>query len=121
MHRRCTVGSFCRVRSPGVLGQPLQQTLPFFLGTLEIPEDVFNQDHRRVDNDSEIDRAEREEIGALALQDDESDGKEQRKRDVQPDDDGASQVAQKDPLNQEDQKAAKNQVVQDGMGGDRDE
>ncbi len=121
MHRRCPVGRFCRVRSPGFIGQPLQQTSSFFLGTLEIPEDVFNQDHRRVDNDSEIDRAERKEIGALALQDDESDGKEQRKRDVQPDDDGASQVAQENPLNQEDQKAAKNQVVQDGMGGDRDE
>jgi len=48
--------------------------------------DVFHHDHGGIDDDAEIDRAERQQIGVLALQDQDDDGKEQREGNIGADD-----------------------------------
>src|SRR5579872_3086571 len=99
----------------------LKQYLPMLVRRLKVPVDIFHHDHGGIDDDAEIDRAERQEIGVLALQNQENDGKKQGKRDVGADDDGAAQIAEKDPLDEKDEQAAKNQVVQHRMRGDADQ
>ena len=47
--------------------------------------------------------------------------KNSAKGNIDADDDGAAQVAEKDPLNEEDQQAAEDEVVQHRVGGDRDQ
>ena len=86
---------------------------------LKVAEDVLDQDDRRIDDDAEIDGADGQQIGVLAAQNQNDDAEEQRERDIDADDDGAAQVAEKDPLDEEDQQAAENEVVQHRMGGDR--
>ena len=83
--------------------------------------DVLHHDHGGIDDDAEIDRAERQQVGVLALQHQDDDGKEQRERNVRADDDGAAQIAQEYPLDKEDQQAAENQIVQDGVRGHPDQ
>ena len=48
-------------------------------------------------------------------------GEEQREWNVQAHDDCAAKVAQEDPLDQENQQASEDQVVQDRMRGERDQ
>ena len=55
------------------------------------------------------------------LQHQQDERKEQRERDVDADDDRAAQVAEEHPLDQEDQQAAEEQVVQYRMGGHVDQ
>ena len=85
---------------------------------LEIAEYILHQDHRRIDDDAEIHRADGKQVGAFPLQHQQHDGKEQRKRDVQPDDDRAAEVAQENPLDQEHQQAPENQIVQNRVRRD---
>ena len=47
------------------------------------------------------------------------DAEEQRKRNIHADDDGTAQVAEENPLDQENQQTTENQVVQDRTRGDR--
>jgi hypothetical protein len=47
--------------------------------------------------------------------------KNKRKRNIGADDDGAAQIAEKNPLNQEHQQTAENQIVQHRMGRDIDQ
>ncbi len=49
------------------------------------------------------------------------DGKEQRKRDVHSDNDRAAEISQENPLDQEDQQASEEQIVQNGMCRDGDQ
>ena len=51
----------------------------------------------------------REKIGVLASQHDDDDAEEQREGDVDGDNERAAQIAQKDPLKEEDQRAAEPQ------------
>src|SRR5580700_9044794 len=99
----------------------LQQRLPMFRGRLEIAVDVLHHDHGGIDDDAEIDRAEREQIGILAAQHQDYDGEEQRERNVGADDDGAAEIAQENPLNEENQQAAEDQIMQHGVSGDADQ
>ena len=92
-----------RIGAPALLGELLQQRLPVLRLRLEIAVDVLDQDHRGIDDDAEIDGADRQQVGVLAAQHQDDDAEEQRERDVGADDDGAAQVAEKDPLNEEDQ------------------
>jgi hypothetical protein len=108
-----------RVRPPKALRQTLEQALPFFGLALEIPEDILHQDHRRIHDDAEIHRAHGKQVGAFALHHQQDDGEEKRERDVHPHDDGAAEVPQENPLDQEDQQASENEVVQNGVGGER--
>ena len=101
-----------RIAAPPLLGQMLQQRLPVLRPRLEIPIDVLDQDHRGIDDDAEIDGADRQQVGVLAAQHQDDDAEEQRERNVDADDDGAAQIAEEDPLDEEDQQAAEDEVVQ---------
>ena len=105
-----------RVAPPRSLGELVKELLFRCGRRLEDAEDVFDQDHGRVDDNAEVHRAEREKIGILAPQHEDDDGKEQRERDIRADDDSAPQVAEKDPLYEEDEQASEEQIVQDCMG-----
>ena len=93
----------------------------FFAVALKIPEDILDQDYRGIDNDAEIDRADGKQVGAFPQNHQQDGGEEQRKRNVQPDDDRAAKVAEENPLDQEDQHASENQVVQNRMRGEGDQ
>src|SRR6516225_2368963 len=90
----------------------LKQGLPRLGTRLKISVDILHHDHRGIDDDAEVDRAERQEVGVLSAQYQDDDREEQRKGNVDADDDGAAQIAQKYPLNEKDQQAAEDQVVQ---------
>ena len=90
-------------------------------GLGEMTEDVLDHDHRGVDDQPEIDGADRQQIGRLAAQHHEADGEGQRERDGHGDDEGAAQIAEERPLQQEDQHHAGDHVVQHGMGRDVDQ
>src|SRR5262249_22657209 len=109
------------VGAPGALGKLMQERLPLSARQLQIPKHILDQDNRGIDDDSEVDRADREQIRVLALQYQDDDAEEQGERNVDTDDDGAAQVSQEHPLDQEDQQTAEDQVVQDGMSRDVDE
>jgi hypothetical protein len=67
----------------------------------EMPEDVLDHDHRRIDHEAEVDGADRQQIGRLAAQHHEPDGEGQRERYGHGDDHGAADVAEKRPLQDE--------------------
>ncbi len=114
-------------RCPGRIGTPVafrqvpQDAQPIFRRRLEVAEDVFHHDDGGVDDDAEIDGAERQKIGVLALQHQDDDGEEQGEGDVRADDERAAQVAQEHPLDEEHEDAAEDQVVQHRVGGDVDQ
>ena len=109
----------CRIGAPLLLCKLRQQRLPLLRPRLKVPEDILDQDDRRIDDDAEVDGADRQKIRVLAAQDQNNDAEEQGERNVDADDDGAAQIAEEDPLHEEDQQATEDEVVQDGMGGDR--
>ena len=115
------IGRSGRIGPKPSLGKVLQGRLLFFRSRLEIPEYVLDQDHRRIDDDAEVDGADRQQVCVLAEQHQHDDAEKQRERDVDADDDGAAQVAQEDPLDEENQQATEDKVVQDRVGGDRHE
>ena len=90
-----------RISAQSALRELLQQALSASRRRLEIPENVLDQDHRRIDDDAEIDGADRQQVGVLSHQHHDDDGEEQRERDVGADDDGAAQVAEENPLDAE--------------------
>ena len=67
---------------------------------------AFHHDDRRIDDQAEIDGADRKKIGRFAADHQDADGKEQRERDGHADDDGAAQIAEEHPLQEEDQRDA---------------
>jgi hypothetical protein len=114
--------STCRVLARITRSRSLrQETLPLGGARLQIPEHVLDQNHRRVDDDAEIDSANREQIGVLAGEHHNDDGEEQCERNIDPDDNGAAQVTEKNPLNDEDQAAPVDQVAQHSFAGFRDQ
>ena len=48
----------------------------------EVAVDVFHHDDRRIDDDAEIDRPDRQQIGRLAAQEQHREGEQQRQRNV---------------------------------------
>ncbi len=110
-----------RVRPVLSCGQLLEKLLSLVRSRLKIAEYVLDQDHRRIDDDSEIDGPDRQQIGILAAQHQDDDAEEQREGNVDADDDGAAQVAEEDPLDEEHQKTAEDEVVQDRVRRDRHE
>ena len=52
----------------------LQQAPSGFRWRLEITENVLDQNHRRIDNDAEIDGADRQQVGVLSHQHHDDDG-----------------------------------------------
>ncbi len=90
----------------------MQQLLAIRRFRLKIAEDVFDEDHGRIDDDAEIDRADREQVCVFAAQHQKDRRKRQGKRDIGRDDDRAAQIPEEDPLDQEYQEAAEQEVVQ---------
>jgi hypothetical protein len=93
--------------------------LSIFGPGLKIPEYVLHQDHRRIHDDAEVNGADRQQVRILSKKHQYDDAEKQRERNVGADDDGAAQIAQEYPLDQENQKATEDEIVQDGAGGDR--
>ena len=110
-----------RVRAVEAVGQPLQPNPPFVRGPLEVAEDVLDEDHSKIHNDAEVHGPDGEEVCAFASNHKENDGKEQRERDVQPNDDRAADVAEENPLDEEDEQASEDEVVQDRVSGHCDQ
>src|SRR5450631_2415254 len=90
-------------------------------GLRQPAEDRFHHDHGGVHDQPEIDRADRQQIGGFAAQYQNDHGEKQRERNGGADDQGAAQIAQKNPLQQHDQQNAYHHVVQHGRGGDVDQ
>src|SRR5437660_10040158 len=99
----------------------MQQLLSLLGARLEIAVDVLDQNHRGIDNDAEIDGANRKQVGILVAHHQNDDAEEQCERDIGAHNDGAAQVAEEHPLNEENQQAAEQQIVQDRAGGDGNE
>ncbi len=110
-----------RIRAPCFASQMGEGPLPVRGRRLEITKYVFDEDHRRIDDDAEIDGADGQEIGVLPHQNEDDHTEEQRERDVHADDDGAAQITKENPLDQEHEQAAEHQVVQHRMGRDRNQ
>ena len=87
----------------------------------EMAEDVFHHDDGAVDDNAEIDGADRQQIGGIAAQHRDDDRKEQRDRNGGRHDQRAAQVAEENPLDQEDQRDAEQHVVHHGAHRDRDQ
>src|SRR5579863_1114572 len=121
MSRRYLLCGFRWVGPPGAPCQTLQQTLLFFRCPLKILEDVLDQDHSRIHDDAEIHGAHGQEICTFPLYHQENGGKEQREWDVQSNDDRAAEIAEENPLDQEDQQAPEYQVVQNSVRGEGDQ
>src|SRR5712691_5201574 len=90
-------------------------------GLTELPEYPLDHDDGRIDDQPEVDCADGQEVGRLASQHHDSDGEEQRERYRRRDDEGAPQIAQKHPLQHEDQQDSEHHVVQDRVRRDVDE
>ncbi len=87
----------------------------------DMTEDVFDHDHSPVDDNAEIDGADRQQVRGLPSHHRDHYRKEERHRNRCRDDQRAAQVAEKDPLDQEDQGNTEQEIVQYRLHGDRDE
>ena len=87
----------------------------------DVAEDVFHHDHGAVDDDAEVDGADRQQIGGLAPHHRDQDRQEQRHRNRGGDDQSAAQVTEEDPLDQKDQRDPEQQIVQHGLHRDRNQ
>jgi hypothetical protein len=101
------------------LDETIQKSPPRCLFRLEISKDILDQDHRRIDDDPEVDCAQRQEIGILGPKHEKDNGEKQREWNIRADDDGAAQITQEKPLDEENEDAAEHEVVQDRVGGNR--
>src|SRR3984885_15906137 len=99
----------------------MQQLLPFVAPGREIAIHVLDHNHGGVDDDTEIDGTDRQQVCVLAAQDKDDDAEEQRERDIGAHDNGAAQIAEKQPLNSENQQNTEHEIMQHGAGGDTDQ
>src|SRR5215510_2161878 len=84
-------------------------------------EDALDHDDGGIDNQAKIYRADRQKVGGFAAHHEYTDGEKQRERNGRADDDGAAQVAEEHPLQQEDQPDPERHVVEDRPSRDVDE
>ena len=71
-----------------------------------------------IDNNAEIDRADGQKVRVRPHQHQNDNAEKQRERNVGADNNGAAQVAEKDPLDEENQQTTEDEIVQDRVGGD---
>ena len=67
----------CWVRPPMSLDEIVQEAPPLRLFRLEISKNILDQDYRRIDDDPEVDRAQRQEVRILAPDYEEDNGYEE--------------------------------------------
>jgi hypothetical protein len=87
----------------------------------QVPEDVLDHNHRCVDDKTEIDGADREQIRRLAAQHHDRNREKEGERDRRRDDDGTAQIAEEHPLHEKDQHDPEHHVVQHGASGGVDQ
>ena len=87
----------------------------------QVAEDALDHDHGRVDDDAEVDRPDRKQVGGISAHDRDDHGQEQRGRHGRGDDDRAAQIAQEHVLDEKDQRDAEEQIVQHRANRDGDE
>ena len=105
---------------PGDLASAGQDALlhrPFAV-VAEVPEDVLHHDDRRVDDDAEVDGAERDEIRRGPGGDQPAEGDHQRQRDVHRGDERRPPVAEEDEEDDGDEPDADEHVLAHGAGGE---
>ena len=85
----------------------------------QMTEDVLHHDHGGIDDDAEVDRADRQQVGGFAAQHRDHHGEEQRHRNGGRYDDRAAQIAEEYPLDGEDQRNPEQHVVQHGFNRNR--
>jgi hypothetical protein len=87
-------------------------------GERQVTVDVLDHDDGRIHQQAEVERADGEQVGALAARQHDHDGEEEGEGDGGRDHDGAAQVAEEEPLDHEDQQHAHDDVVHHHVGGD---
>src|SRR6185369_13737879 len=87
----------------------------------EVAEDVLHHDHGAVDDNAEIDGADRQQVGGVAAHHRNQHGEEQRHGNSRGHNQRAAQVAEEYPLDHEDQRDAEQHVVHHRAHGDGDE
>src|SRR6202050_2794975 len=100
-------------RAPALLGKLVEQLLFGLRACLKVSIHIFDKNDGGVDDDAEVDRAQGQEICVFTAQNQDDDAEEQRKRDIDADDERGTQLAEEYPLDEEYQYAAKDKVVQD--------
>ena len=85
----------------------------------KMTEDILHHDDGAVDDDAEVDRADRQQVGGVAAQHGDDDRKEQGDGNCRGHDQRAAQVPQEDPLNEKDQRNAEQHIVHHRAHGDR--
>ena len=83
--------------------------------------DVLHHDHRGVDDDAEVDRADGQQIGGFAAQEEHGQGEQQRQRHVDGHDQRGADVAEEQQQHHRDQAHAGQQVFPNRAGGDVDQ
>ena len=79
--------------------------------------DVFDHDHRAIDDHAEVERAEREQVGGDVAQVEADGGEQQREGNGERDDDGAAHIAEEEKEDDDDEDHALGEVVFDGVDG----
>ncbi len=91
------------------------------LGLGEAAHGVLDDDHRAVDDEPEVDRAEAREVPGDARRVHHRHGEEHRQRDGDGDDEAGAEIAEQDQQHQDHQHGALEQVLADGEDGAVDE
>ena len=99
----------------------MEQLLLGLRACLKVSIYIFDKNDGGVDDNAEVDCTYGQEIRILAAQNQDDDGEEQSKRDIDADDDCGTQLAEEYPLDEEYQYAAKGKVVQDSGRRDTDQ
>ena len=76
----------------------------------ELAKNVLDHDHRAIDDDAEVHRAQRKQVGRDADEGQAKEGGEQRERNGNGDDRGGAQIAEKHPQHDRNQKRALDEV-----------
>ncbi len=84
----------------------------------DVAVDVLDDDHRTVDDDPEVDRADREQVGRLTLQIEHCHREQERQRDHDRNDARARQVAEEHEQDEDHQRHADDEVVDHIVGRD---
>ena len=84
-------------------------------------DDVLGHDHRAIDDDAEVHRTQRQQVGRYAPQMQAEEGRQQRKRHHRRHDQCGAGVVQEQPQHQEHQHRAFKQVAEDGFQRGRDQ
>ncbi len=87
----------------------------------EYAKDVLDHDHARVDEDPEVDRAQRQEIHRDVARVEQQECGRERQRDRRRDDQSGPHAAQEQHQDQRHQEHAEHQVVLDRVRGERDQ